>query len=176
MDLETGAVSGLELTEQHGAKQLVRHPLEPGGIAVADRIPARRTDLGQVPRHGVDLVVRIGWLTTPLTVPTERPVRVQTPTGAYSPSSAPPCWPATSAGASRSPATPGSTTAPPRVVAGAGMPAGTPPASPPSTAPSRRAPSSASARPCVATRAVPHPAVLTRRPTLATSSVPTART
>jgi hypothetical protein len=94
-------LAGLELTDHHGAETLVRHPLDPGEIAVADRIHARRTDFGQLLAHGVDLVVRmgwqnvpleqsdgqpldlIGWLTRPRTVPTERAVQVQTPTGVY---------------------------------------------------------------------------------------------
>jgi Transposase DDE domain len=100
-DLETGALCGLELTDKHGAESLVRHPIEPGEIAVADRIHARRTDLGQLLSRGTELVVRmgwqnlplatptsdrldlIGWLRTPLTVPTERAVLVQTPAGTY---------------------------------------------------------------------------------------------
>jgi len=101
VDLETGALCGLELTDQHGAESLVRHPLEPGEIAVADRVHARRTDFGQLLQHGTDLVVRmgwqnlplqtpaghpldlIGWLESPLTEPCERAAVVQTPTGAY---------------------------------------------------------------------------------------------
>jgi hypothetical protein len=101
IDLESGALCGLDLTDKHGAESLVRHPIEPGEIAVADRIHARRTDFGQLLARGTDLVVRmgwqnlpletpsgdrldlIGWLRTPLTVPTERAVVVQTPTGPY---------------------------------------------------------------------------------------------
>jgi hypothetical protein len=101
VDLESGALCGLELTDKHGAESLVRHPLEPGEIAVADRIHARRTDFGQLLARTTDLVVRIGWqnlpletpagdrldlidwLHTPLLGPTERAVLVQTPTGAH---------------------------------------------------------------------------------------------
>jgi hypothetical protein len=101
VDLETGALCALDLTDKHGAESLVRHPIEPGEIAVADRVHARRTDFGQLLQHGTDLVVRmgwqnlpletpdgdpldlIGWLETPLTGPCERPAVVQTPTGAY---------------------------------------------------------------------------------------------
>lgn len=60
VDLETGALCGLELTNKHGAESLVRHPIEPGEIAVADRVHARRTDFGQLLQHGTDLVVRMG--------------------------------------------------------------------------------------------------------------------
>lgn len=101
VDLETGALCSLELTDQHGAERLTRHALEPGEIAVADRVHARRTDCGQLLEYGTDLVVRmgwqnlpletpagdpldlIGWLETPLTAPEERAAVVQTPTGPY---------------------------------------------------------------------------------------------
>jgi DDE family transposase len=101
VDLEQGALCALDLTDKHGAESLVRHPIEPGEIAVADRIHARRTDFGQILACGTDLVVRmgwqnlpledsdgerfdlLGWLTTPLTAPGERMVQVQTPTGRY---------------------------------------------------------------------------------------------
>lgn len=101
VDLEHGALCGLDLTDTHGAESLVRHPIAAGEIAVADRVHARRTDVGRLLSHGTDLVVRmgwqhlpletpegepldlIGWLKTPLTAPTERSVRVQTPTGCY---------------------------------------------------------------------------------------------
>jgi hypothetical protein len=101
VDLEQGQVCGVELTDPHGAESLLRHPLEPGEIAVADRAHARRTDFGQLLAHGADLVVRIGWrnlpletpagdpldliawMETALDTPTERPAVVQTPTGPY---------------------------------------------------------------------------------------------
>jgi len=101
VDLEAGALCGLELTDRHGAESLVRQPLEPGEIAVADRAHGRRTDIGQLLARGTDLVVRIGWqnlpletptgerldligwLQTPITAPTERVVLVQTPSGTY---------------------------------------------------------------------------------------------
>jgi hypothetical protein len=101
LDLEDGALRGLDLTDHHGAESLLRQPIAPGEIAVADRAHARRSDFGTLLRWGIDLVVRIGWrnlpvetapgvpldllawLETPLTVPTERLVLVQTPTGAY---------------------------------------------------------------------------------------------
>lgn len=101
VDLERGALCGLDLTDKHGAESLARHPIEPEEIAVADRIHARRTDLGQLLSRATDLVVRIGWqnlplatvagerldligwLRTPLTAPTERAVLVETPTGTY---------------------------------------------------------------------------------------------
>jgi Transposase DDE domain len=101
VDLEQGALCGLELTDTHGAESLVRHPLEPGEIAVADRAHARRTDFGDLLARGTDLVVRIGWrnlpletpagepldligwLQTPLGGPAERAVVVRTPTGPY---------------------------------------------------------------------------------------------
>jgi hypothetical protein len=101
IDLEHGALCGLDLTDKHGAESLVRHPLEPGEIAVADRAHGRRTDFGRLLQHGADLVVRIGWRNLPLETPsgepldlpawlrssisgaTERPVQVQTPTGVY---------------------------------------------------------------------------------------------
>jgi hypothetical protein len=101
VDLEAGALCGLDLTDQHGAESLLRQPLEPGEIAVADRVHGRRTDFGHLLARGTDLVVRIGWrnlplrtpagapldlvawLQTPLTVPTERPVQVATPTGTH---------------------------------------------------------------------------------------------
>ncbi len=101
IDLEHGALCGLDLTDKHGAESLVRHPLEPGEIAVADRAHGRRTDFGRLLQHGTDLVVRIGWrnlpletpdgepldlaawLTSSISGPTERPVQVQTPPGTY---------------------------------------------------------------------------------------------
>jgi hypothetical protein len=101
LDLEEGVLSGLDLTDHHGAESLLRQPLAPGEIAVADRAHARRSDFGTLLAWGIDLVVRIGWqnlpletptgerldlvawLESPLTAPTERPVRVQTPTGPY---------------------------------------------------------------------------------------------
>jgi hypothetical protein len=101
VDLEAGALCGLDLTDQHGAESLLRQPIEPGEIAVADRVHARRTDFGECLAHGTDLVVRIGWqnlplatptgdlldlvdwLETPITTPTERPVLVTTPTGVH---------------------------------------------------------------------------------------------
>jgi Transposase DDE domain len=101
VDLGQGALAGLDLTDQHGAESLVRQPIQPGEIAVADRAHARRTDFGQLLERGTDLVVRIGWqnlpletpvgdpldliawLKTPIAGPTERPVQVQTPTGPY---------------------------------------------------------------------------------------------
>ena len=101
IDLEAGALCGLDLTDKHGAESLVRQPCEPGEIAVADRAHGRRTDFGRLLQHGTDLVVRIGWRNLPLETPdgepldlpgwltssidgpTERPVQVQTPTGAY---------------------------------------------------------------------------------------------
>ncbi len=100
VDLESGGLCGLEVTDVHGAEGLLRHPLEPGEIAVADRAHARRADLTQIRQHGTEVVVRIGWknlpldrpeggrldligwLQTPITAPTERPVLVQTETGA----------------------------------------------------------------------------------------------
>jgi hypothetical protein len=99
VDLESGARCGLDLTDKHGAESLVRHPIEPGEIAVADRIHARRTDLGQLLARGTDVVVRMGWQNRPLqtptgdrldligwlrtlhAAPTERAVWVQTPRG-----------------------------------------------------------------------------------------------
>lgn len=99
VDLESGALCGLELTDKHGAESLVRHPIEPGEIAVADRIHARRSDLGELLGRGTDVVVRIGWQNLPLLTPTgdrldllgwmgtlsagpaERAVQVETPTG-----------------------------------------------------------------------------------------------
>lgn len=101
IDLEHGAFCGLELTDNRGAESLVRHPLEPGEIAVADRAYGRRTDFGRLLSRGSDLVVRIGWRNLPLEAPagepfalpdwlttlgsepTERAVQVQTPTGSY---------------------------------------------------------------------------------------------
>jgi hypothetical protein len=101
VDLEAGALCGLDLTDPHGAEGLARQPLAPGEIAVADRAHARRADLGRVLERGADVVVRIGWqnlpletpdggrldligwLAAPLTDPTERPVRVRTPTGRH---------------------------------------------------------------------------------------------
>ena len=101
VDLEQGQVCGLELTDPHGAESLLRHPLEPGEIAGADRAHARRTDFGQLLARGTDVVVRIGWrnlpvgtpagepldliawMETALDAPTERSVVVQTPTGPY---------------------------------------------------------------------------------------------
>jgi hypothetical protein len=101
VDLEAGALCGLDLTDQHGAESLLRQPLEPGEIAVGDRAHGRRTDFGQLLARGTDLVVRIGWqnlplatttgapldliawLRTPIATPTERPVLVATPTGTY---------------------------------------------------------------------------------------------
>jgi hypothetical protein len=102
VDLEAGALCGLDLTDQHGAESLLRQPLEAGDIAVADRTHARRADLGVLREQGTDLVVRIGWqnlpvetptglrvdligwLQTPLTGPTERRVVAQAPTGPVS--------------------------------------------------------------------------------------------
>ena len=46
-----------------------RHPIEPGEIAVADRVHARRTDFGQFLSTGTDLVVRMGWQNLPLATP-----------------------------------------------------------------------------------------------------------
>jgi hypothetical protein len=101
VDLEAGELCGLELTDRHGAESLLRQPIEPGAIAVADRAHGRRTDFGQLLARGTDLAVRIGWqnlpletpdgdrldligwLQTPLTAPTERAVLVQTPTGPF---------------------------------------------------------------------------------------------
>lgn len=101
LDLEDGALSGLDLTDRHGAESLLRQPIKPGEIGVADRAHARRSDFGTLLRWGIDLVVRIGWqnlpvetapgvpldliawLKTPLPTPTERRVLVQTPTGPY---------------------------------------------------------------------------------------------
>jgi hypothetical protein len=101
VDLEAGALCGLDLTDHHGAESLLRHPYTPGEIAVADRAHARRTDLGQLLAQGADLVVRIGWRHLPLVTPTgdrldlvgwletsvvgptERPVLVETPTGSH---------------------------------------------------------------------------------------------
>jgi hypothetical protein len=101
VDLEAGALAGLDLTDRHGAESLLRHPLEPGEIAVADRAHARRADVSRLLARGTDLVVRIGWrnlplqtpdgapldligwLRTPPAVPAERAVRVATPTGTH---------------------------------------------------------------------------------------------
>jgi hypothetical protein len=101
VDLEAGALSGLELTDQHGAESLLRQPLEPDEIAVADRAHGRRADIGQLLGRGTDLVVRIGWRNLPLLTPTghrldligwlqrlgstpmERAVLVETPTGTF---------------------------------------------------------------------------------------------
>jgi hypothetical protein len=101
VDLEDGALCGLDLTDQHGAESLLRQPIEPGEIAVAGRAHARRTDFGELLAHGTDRVVRIGWqnlpletptgerldlvawMETPIPTPTERPVLVTTPTGTH---------------------------------------------------------------------------------------------
>jgi hypothetical protein len=101
LDLEAGALNGLEITDRHGAESLLRQPIEPGEIAVADRVHGRRTDFGHLLARGTDLVVRIGWQNLPLTtvdgdrldlidwlqtsvtMPTERAVLVETPTGPY---------------------------------------------------------------------------------------------
>jgi len=101
VDLEAGALCGLEITDRHGAESLLRQPIEPGEIAVADRVHGRRTDFGQLLGRGTDLVVRIGWQNLPLhtptghrldlidwlqtsvLAPTERAVLVETPTGTY---------------------------------------------------------------------------------------------
>jgi hypothetical protein len=101
VDLEDGALCGLDLTDQHGAESLLRQPIEPGEIAVAARAHARRTDVGELLAHGTDRVVRIGWqnlpletptgerldlvawMETPIPTPTERPVLVTTPTGTH---------------------------------------------------------------------------------------------
>jgi Transposase DDE domain len=101
VDLQVGALCGLELTDRHGAESLLRQPIEPGEIAVADRAHGRRTDFGQLLARGTDLVVRIGWQNLPLetpegdrlaladwleaavTAPTERAVLVETPTGTH---------------------------------------------------------------------------------------------
>jgi hypothetical protein len=102
VDLAVGELCGLELTDHHGAEGLLRQPLEPGEIALADRAHARRADVGTLLARGTDLVVRIGWQNLPLatptgepldliawlatlgTRPTERTVVVQTPTGPWS--------------------------------------------------------------------------------------------
>ena len=102
LDLAVGERCGLELTDHHGAESLLRQPLEPGEIVLADRAHARRADVGTLLARGTDLVVRIGWQNLPLetptgdrldliawlatlgTRPTERTVVVQTPTGPWS--------------------------------------------------------------------------------------------
>jgi Transposase DDE domain len=102
LDLAAGELCGLDVTDHHGAESLLRQPLEPGEIAVADRAHGRRAELGPLLARGTDLVVRIGWRNLPLetptgdrldliawlqtavTTPTERAVVVQTPTGPWS--------------------------------------------------------------------------------------------
>ena len=102
LDLAAGELCGLDVTDHPGAESLLRQPLEPGEIAVADRAHGRRADLGPLLEHGADLVVRIGWRNLPLetptgdrldliawlqtavTAPTERAVVVQPPTGPWS--------------------------------------------------------------------------------------------
>lgn len=101
IDLEAGVLCGLDLTDRHEAESLVRQPLAPGEIAVADRAHARRADLGRLLMRGTDLVVRIGWRNLPLTTPdgdqldliawlhdavdapTERDVLIEAPTGTH---------------------------------------------------------------------------------------------
>jgi hypothetical protein len=74
VDLAAGALCGLEITDRHGAESLLRQPIQPGEIAVADRAHGRRTDVGRLLARGTDLVVRIGWRNLPLLTPAREPL------------------------------------------------------------------------------------------------------
>jgi hypothetical protein len=60
------SIDGVEVTDASGGETLVRHPIQPGDIVVADRGYAHRRGLGSVlAAHGA-LVIRTNWQNLPM--------------------------------------------------------------------------------------------------------------
>lgn len=61
LDLGEACLTGVEVTDAHGAETLARFPVQPGEIQVADRGYAYDRGLGPILAQGGRLVVRINW-------------------------------------------------------------------------------------------------------------------
>ena len=61
IDLATGCLEALELTDVHGAEGLPRFPPAPGDLLISDSGYARANDLGQLWAHGGQFITRTGW-------------------------------------------------------------------------------------------------------------------
>jgi len=68
INLGTGCLDGVEVTDAKGGETLVRHPMQAGDIIVADRGYAHRRGLGRALAQGARVVVRINWQNLPLEV------------------------------------------------------------------------------------------------------------
>lgn len=65
-DLLHQCLDGVEVTDAHGGETLVRHPVQPGDIIVADRGYAHRRGLAHVFAAGGQVLVRTNWQNLPL--------------------------------------------------------------------------------------------------------------
>ncbi len=66
LDLGSGCVDGVEVTDAHSGETLARHPAQEGEIRVADRGHAYASSLGPILATGGSLVVRINWQSLPV--------------------------------------------------------------------------------------------------------------
>lgn len=65
-DLLHQCLDGIEVTDAHEGETLVRHPIQPGDIIVADRGYAHRKGLAHVFSAGGQVLVRTNWQNLPL--------------------------------------------------------------------------------------------------------------
>lgn len=66
LNLGQGCLDGMELTDAHGGETLVRFPVRPGEIRLADGGYAHASGMGPVLEAGGQLVVRTNWQNLPL--------------------------------------------------------------------------------------------------------------
>lgn len=66
LNLGDACMDGVELTDAHGGETLVRFPVQPGEIRLADIGYAHASGMGPLLEAGGELVVRINWQNLPL--------------------------------------------------------------------------------------------------------------
>lgn len=73
LDLGSGYIDGVSVTDVHGGETLTRHTSDRGDIWVADRGYAHRDGMGSIMADGGHVVVRLTWATCPLEHPEGTP-------------------------------------------------------------------------------------------------------
>jgi hypothetical protein len=66
LDLGSGYIDGVSVTDVHGGETLTRHTSHPDDIWIADRGYAHRDGIGSIVADGGHAVVRLTWATCPL--------------------------------------------------------------------------------------------------------------
>jgi hypothetical protein len=69
LDLGSGYIDGVSVTDVHSGETLTHHTSHPGDIWVADRGYAHRDGIGSIVANGGHAVVRLTWATCPLEYP-----------------------------------------------------------------------------------------------------------